>query len=1257
MALGALTLSTTQGVQGRPFGAVINGLTTGKVEVLGDGSPGFSTVNGRVSNSSLPYPVSTVVLREYEPGVGQGYRDSRIDITAATRTELAAQALASIGAGRVLRGFRVAGERQPDGSISYSLKVEDDLGATASVTIGAPVLPLPSFTTLPSISPTSGNVGATFTVSYAAANTTSATIQWLLNGSAISGANGASYLSAAAGGLSAKVDLVGPGGSATATSAAVTVTATPTPTPTPTPTTTQSSVTDTGPTGNQITYNFASPGPVGRYADGSAFAVNPTVSSISPVGTTLAAGVATYAPDNVTFTDSTNTVNQSGHGLVVNDQVLFDSITTTTGLSTGTKYYVVAVPSTSTFQIAATAGGAVIDLVNDGSGVMRRYYMQNRDVNGAAVNPKPQGPSGESAGTGVNPKATFHGLDELIYSQSTVPTEFPYSATLNFDPGKTGQPISGAGKTIVKARSIVTDLKRSGRERITDYSILTLVDEVPPSGSFRRWAGAADKTPLFTTADFDWTGYPSRAKPADAILPSKTAILNKLGPIALFAGTQDLFSRGTRATTMQPDYGGDLALEIVQAILFTMTQGVPTADRNEVAVKLFQIAQDLFDMHEAGFRFSSASFSFGGAHQWIKTLLMWGAWMVRNAANVTARNALASYIDSSTKRIFADDMMVLPVTREMIEIGIPSPGSVINGLGPTGFFAAHENAIDFLTKPSGSYVSFAYQTRYRRTNAYTLWGTAMIARLLGYEATWNNPLFFAYLDRMFNMWVRRGMPLDEARLNAFTAAYFRDYYAALSPLYQSAPAPTLVRRAARDQFVWFETDQPLDHVAVDQRPSPSDFTVTQNGQPVSLANFTIGACSAVQSIDGSNQNNVKPIITVPNAFANGVRIGMSVAGGSGSAALPPECQVVAFVDGNPNQIQVSAQIPQTFSNTTLTFSPVWIYDRNFGVVVPTAPANDQVAITCSYTPGTNPIRNLRGIAVPAIPLAATTNFTGRLPDAFTGTRQYVYGGNSRATRQFLGAEQPKPIGTVRKLVISQEVVWPTDPIVDDTYLSSYSGGTTSFRLYGSGVADLRIIFGTNETGSWVGKSFRFPGAITQIKNNIPLGTKFVWHIAIDLTATTLADMCKFVVRGENGFTLPLTNLTGSTAELAGVHATTIEGLFTLGMFIGGTGQNVAATNPSSNTSNAGFGRLILGAGGAGMTIPTDLTTAQFAYGADWGSNGQNVWGSAQQYFYVFDVNDANSKVVNRGAGGSNAMTPRRILDEETGELTTMFVAI
>jgi hypothetical protein len=210
MALNALTLSTTQGVQGRPFQAAISGLTTGKVEVLGDASPGFSVVNGNLMSQGLPYPVSTVALREYEPGVGVGYRDTRIEIVAASQASLMAQALAAIGVGRKLARYRVAGTRQPDGSIAYSVVVEDDLGATVPQPVGSVTptpTPIPSPTlngVVPSyglVSATAdGSTGQTYTLNAAWTN-----VQWYrmklaspVSFTAIPGATSATYVSQAA---------------------------------------------------------------------------------------------------------------------------------------------------------------------------------------------------------------------------------------------------------------------------------------------------------------------------------------------------------------------------------------------------------------------------------------------------------------------------------------------------------------------------------------------------------------------------------------------------------------------------------------------------------------------------------------------------------------------------------------------------------------------------------------------------------------------------------------------------------------------------------------------------------------------------------------------------------------------------------------------------------------------------------------------------------------------------------------------------
>lgn len=137
MALNTLTLVVDDGVQGRRFRSKINGLTAGsEVTLDGDAAPGFSTVNGRLYHQALPYPVNTVAIRERDPATGET-KVTRIEIAAATAADLATLAAAQITGGRTLRGYRTAATDDGDGSLVWSIYVEDDLGATVVVAIGA----------------------------------------------------------------------------------------------------------------------------------------------------------------------------------------------------------------------------------------------------------------------------------------------------------------------------------------------------------------------------------------------------------------------------------------------------------------------------------------------------------------------------------------------------------------------------------------------------------------------------------------------------------------------------------------------------------------------------------------------------------------------------------------------------------------------------------------------------------------------------------------------------------------------------------------------------------------------------------------------------------------------------------------------------------------------------------------------------------------------------------------------------------------
>jgi len=72
---------------------------------------------------------------------------------------------------------------------------------------------------------------------------------------------------------------------------------------------------------------------------------------------------------SVTFQDTGDTVTLNNHGIPNGTRVSFTAITTTTGLTLKTIYYVVNT-QTNTFQVSDTVGGTAKTLTNNGSGTL-----------------------------------------------------------------------------------------------------------------------------------------------------------------------------------------------------------------------------------------------------------------------------------------------------------------------------------------------------------------------------------------------------------------------------------------------------------------------------------------------------------------------------------------------------------------------------------------------------------------------------------------------------------------------------------------------------------------------------------------------------------------------------------------------------------------------------------------------------------------------------------------------------------------------
>lgn len=79
----------------------------------------------------------------------------------------------------------------------------------------------------------------------------------------------------------------------------------------------------------------------------------------------------------VTFTDSGDVVTVPNHKANVDDKIVFGTITSTTGVSAGTTYYIKEILTDNTFTISATKGGSVLALTTNGSAASATIDVEN----------------------------------------------------------------------------------------------------------------------------------------------------------------------------------------------------------------------------------------------------------------------------------------------------------------------------------------------------------------------------------------------------------------------------------------------------------------------------------------------------------------------------------------------------------------------------------------------------------------------------------------------------------------------------------------------------------------------------------------------------------------------------------------------------------------------------------------------------------------------------------------------------------------
>jgi len=149
--------------------------------------------------------------------------------------------------------------------------------------------------------------------------------------------------------------------------------------------------------------------------------------------------------------------------------------------------------STSVSTAAYSRPDNLDDVANTGA--------QTRWMHGAMVNPW-QGQSGRE----LRPLAF-----DSYYGASAAAANMPYQHDLNVDPGKTGAPLVLAEGSVVKAESFPEEGEHtpsaSDKTRLLQFSILTVVPEIPAANSFRPSMRGTDKRSYWTRDQIDLSAH------------------------------------------------------------------------------------------------------------------------------------------------------------------------------------------------------------------------------------------------------------------------------------------------------------------------------------------------------------------------------------------------------------------------------------------------------------------------------------------------------------------------------------------------------------------------------------------------------------------------------------------------------------------------------------------------------------------------------------------------------------------------------
>jgi hypothetical protein len=228
---------------------------------------------------------------------------------------------------------------------------------------------------------------------------------------------------------------------------------------------------------------------------------------------------------SVTFTDTGDLVTRNNHGLANRTPVMFSSISSTTGISINTTYYVVS-STTNTFQLADTIDGSPKALTNNGSGTL--VVGTNNFYNTAQTIPLSYISTTNTSST-VGIQVPMHGLvtGDFVYIDDLPQQDYNGIAWQNLTGAFEATVIDDDNITIIAKNSDVA----TSTSRILAGDALQVLDLVPsvlPSGQTFETADLVTNVDNYSPSTIPETpATPTRpSAPSKANLTSFTIFTN-----------------------------------------------------------------------------------------------------------------------------------------------------------------------------------------------------------------------------------------------------------------------------------------------------------------------------------------------------------------------------------------------------------------------------------------------------------------------------------------------------------------------------------------------------------------------------------------------------------------------------------------------------------------------------------------------------------------------------------------------------------